>query len=376
MKILYIANSRIPTEKAHGFQIVKTVEAIQLKGLSVELLLPDRKNYIKQDIEDYYNIKTKIKVHFIKNYFGWLEKCFHKLYFFLQRISFGLAAFFYALRSSSEVIYSREITICFFLSFFKKNIVFEDHEPKKRLRWLYRIFIKKINKKVLVANNLEDLYKSLDVDENSYILAPNGVDLEEFDRIKKDDDVWQKEFDFKKEEKIVLYVGHFYKWKGIYTLLDAAKSIKGNVVLIGGIKQDQLKIRDYINNKNLKNVFCHEFIPHSKIIRYIKSADVLALPNTAKEERSANYTTPIKLFEYMASGVPIVASRLKSFATYLKDNENALLCEPDNQQDLAKKINRVLSDQKLQESLSTNALRQVKNYTWEKRAEKIIDFIK
>src|SRR3989338_7832424 len=98
MKILYIANARMPTEKAHGWQIIKTAEAIQLKGLKVELLLPRRRNYIKESIVDYYGLGTEIETHYIKNYFGYLEGHFHRLYFFLQRIIFGMAAFIYGLR--------------------------------------------------------------------------------------------------------------------------------------------------------------------------------------------------------------------------------------------------------------------------------------
>ncbi len=376
MRILYIANSRIPTEKAHGLQIIKTIEAFQLKEIEVELLLPRRKNHIKDDIVKYYNLKTSINIKYINNYFGWLENYLHNIYFSLQRISFGIGAFFYALQSSVEIIYSREITICFFLSLFKKNVIFEDHEPKKRFRWLYKIFIKKIKKKVIVAHNLIDLYNNFNIKENSYIFTSQGVDLEEFQQVKKDRDVWQKEFNFNKEDKIILYVGHFYKWKGIYTLLDAAPTIKGKVVLIGGIKQDQDKIKKYINEHGLKNAYLHEFVSHEEIIKYIKSADVLVLPNTAKEERSAKYTTPIKLFEYMASGVPITASNLKSFSVYLQDQQNSLLCNPDDKQDLSEKINKIINNKELGKKLAIQALQEVKKYSWKKRVEKILEFIK
>jgi len=376
MKLLYIANSRIPTEKAHGLQIIKTIEAFQLLGLRVETLLPHRKNYIKQSIEDYYNIKTKIETRFIKNYFGWLEGCFYKLYFFLQRISFGTAAFFYALRSGADAIYSREITICFFLSLSGRPVIFEDHEPKKRMRWLYKIFVKRIKKKVVVARNLVELYESFGVDKGSYIEAPNGVDLAEFNNVKPDKSIWQKEFGCGADDKVVLYVGHFYSWKGVYTLLDAAQFINGIVILIGGIPQDKDKVQSYIEEKRLTNVRVHEFMPHAQIIKFIKSADVLVLPNTAREERSAKYTTPIKLFEYMASNVPIVASRIESFLGYLQDDENALLCESDNPGDLAEKINLVLEDKGLADRLAKKALVQSIEYNWKKRAEKIINFIK
>ena len=57
MKILYIANARIPTEKAHGFQICKMCEQLSLQGAEVELIVPKRKNKITQDVFQYYDLK-------------------------------------------------------------------------------------------------------------------------------------------------------------------------------------------------------------------------------------------------------------------------------------------------------------------------------
>lgn len=371
MKILYIANSRIPTEKAHGLQIMKTIEAFLETGQDVTLLIPRRKNPIKERVESFYNLRKMPKMVYVPNLFTVFESRLNFFYFPLQRFFFTLYSLVFGLLSKADVVYSREITISFFLSFFGKNIVFEDHEPKKKFRFLYNFFIRHINKKVIVASNLVQLYEKAGVAKGSYVVAPNGVDLLEFDSIQPDKHLWSD----LPAKKVVLYVGHFYEWKGVYTLLSAAKSIDASVILIGGSGKWLTGVQKYIKDQNLKNVFVFAFMSHDKIIAYMKSADVLVLPNTAKEERSSLYTTPIKLFEYMASGVPIVASNLKSFAPYVRDKVNAVLFEPDNSQDLSEKISFILKNTENGKVLAMQAHSDASKYTWRRRASTILEFI-
>ena len=57
MKLIYITNARITTEKAHGIQIMKTCEVFSNAGMKVLLIIPRRFNWIKKDPFDYYGIK-------------------------------------------------------------------------------------------------------------------------------------------------------------------------------------------------------------------------------------------------------------------------------------------------------------------------------
>jgi len=69
MKIYYLANARIPTEKAHGFQIMKMCEGFANQGVNVELIIPQRYNYIKDDPFKFYGIRNNFK---IKKYLVWI----------------------------------------------------------------------------------------------------------------------------------------------------------------------------------------------------------------------------------------------------------------------------------------------------------------
>ena len=114
--------------------------------------------------------------------------------------------------------------------------------------------------------------------------------------------------------------------------------------------------------------------PHQKIPLYLKAADVLVLPNKKGESISEKYTSPLKLFEYMVSQRPIVASNLPSIREILNEN-NAILFEPNNFKSLALGIKKLIQNKDLAEHLANQAWLEAQKYTWSTRTKKIIEFI-
>ena len=115
-------------------------------------------------------------------------------------------------------------------------------------------------------------------------------------------------------------------------------------------------------------------VPNSEVPRVMKACDVCTIP-WPWTEFSAYYTSPLKLFEYMASGVPIVASDLPSMKEILRHDENAWLVRLGDPLALAEGIRVLLSDRKRAESLAKAARQDVRSYTWEARAGRIIELI-
>lgn len=103
----------------------------------------------------------------------------------------------------------------------------------------------------------------------------------------------------------------------------------------------------------------------------ISVADVLVLPNKSGWRESELFTSPMKLFEYMASGKPVVASSLPSIREILSDN-NAFLVQPNNPAELARGIETLISNPELGKKLAAQALADVAQYSWEMRAKKIL----
>ena len=105
--------------------------------------------------------------------------------------------------------------------------------------------------------------------------------------------------------------------------------------------------------------------------QYLAAADVLVLPTSAREPIGARFTSPLKLFEYMAAGRPIVASDVPSSREVLTE-ETAIFVRPDSVSSLAEGISRALRDQAFSSNISNNARELVKQYTWSRRAEIIL----
>ncbi|MBI2053858.1 MAG: glycosyltransferase family 4 protein, partial [Candidatus Staskawiczbacteria bacterium] len=164
-----------------------------------------------------------------------------------------------------------------------------------------------------------------------------------------------------------------FKWKGVDTLTETLGYLGDFLFLfIGGAERKQTANALFLGHK-----------AHKEIPLYLKAADVLVLPNPAtlssgagkKEVKiSKYYTSPLKLFEYMASQRPIVASDLPSIREIL-DEKSAVFFEPGDSEKLGQGIKKIINDENLAKSISVKALEKVREYTWEKRAKKILAFI-
>ena len=170
-----------------------------------------------------------------------------------------------------------------------------------------------------------------------------------------------------------MYTGHLYEWKGVHVLARAAKLFKDDhlFVFVGGAKKH---IADFKNNYSSNNILMVGQKPHEEIPLYLKSADVLVVPNSGKEDISKIYTSPMKIFEYMASGVPIIASDLPSIREILNER-NAVFFESDNEKILADSIKKVLNNSELSDSIAGQSLIDSKKYSWENRATGIMGFV-
>ncbi len=378
MKIIYVANSRIPTEKANGFQIVKTCEALSAAGTELELWIPKRFNPIKSDVFSYYGAKTifgvrKIPVIDLLP----LEKFLGPLAGFAESVSFAVSVLF-RLPPDGYVVYSRDQFICWFLSFSKIKFVYEIHSFPRHSGWYGRIW-RKSYRLVSITEKLKNLLVEKGAAVEKILTAPDGVDLEAFNAIDRPQEELKTELGFSGGDFLIGYVGKFKTLgmeKGIRTMIEALplldKVIK--MVFVGGKESE---IKDYKNvaarfNVSGRCVFIG-YQPYAKMIKYIKAMDALAIP-FPYNPHYAFYTSPLKLFEYMASGRPIIASDLPSLREILND-KNALFFKPDNADDFARAVKTLKGSDALGYHLSRQALADVKKYTWDARAQNILNFI-
>lgn len=368
MKLLYIANARIPTEKAHGIQIMKMCEAFAENGADITLVVPKRINKIKRNAFDYYGIEKKFKIKELP-VIDFLPINIFKInsVFLLATVTFAISLFFYLLfKRDDYIIYTRGEMVLFLAKLARVPFFWETHIEPKNLKRYGKAIAKSVGLVVATRYYKESLLQKLKLNNDKILYASDGVDLDKFDiKISKEDA--RKKLNLPLYKKIILYTGSDVEWKGLNILKDASDYLKDScsVILAGNIKNESLKY---------KNIVFAGHKSHSEIPVWLKAADVLVLSGTAKSEISKYYTSPLKLFEYMASERSIIAPRLPSFLDILNDS-NAFLTEPDNAEDLADKINFALENKEQSDKIALRAFSDVKNYTWKKRGKRIMSFI-
>jgi glycosyltransferase involved in cell wall biosynthesis len=170
------------------------------------------------------------------------------------------------------------------------------------------------------------------------------------------------------------YAGHLYPWKGADLVIEAVAALpEVQGVIVGGHEgePDLARLKAFAVELNCASrVTFTGLIPPPQVAATLMQADVLVLPNRASAI-SNEFTSPLKLFEYMASGRPIVASDLPSLREVLRDGENALLVQPGNPQALVAAIARIKDDAALGARLAERARDDVREFTWSRRAERL-----
>ncbi|MBX4200306.1 glycosyltransferase family 4 protein [Candidatus Parcubacteria bacterium] len=365
-KLYYIANIRMPTEKAHGIQIFSMCKAFADTGLDVTLLVPNRMTEIKEDPFAYYDIEKNFKIRKL-----WCLDTvrFGKLGFWLESLSFSMMVSLYAVFHGG-LYYTREEMSAFYLKLIGKNPVWEAHRGERNIFIRILIFLRA--KIVVISHGLKNLYVGLGVVERNILVAPDAVDFEKFN-ISESKEEARRKLGLARDEKIVLYTGHLYSWKGAHILAEAAREFPDGVVavFIGGTENDIESFKNrfgHLNNIKILGKKLHKEMP-----LYMRAADILTIPNSAEEDISKLYTSPMKLFEYMASSTSIIASDLPSLREII-DESSAYFFNPDDPHNLAEKIKSAFKDPQDMEKKAKEALRIVKEYSWNNRAQNILEF--
>ncbi len=346
MNIAYLANIRLPTEKAHGVQIMKTCEAFARHGAKVTLIVSSRNRTIQQDPFAYYNVKRNFDVRYV-----YCPELFFlgKIGFFLMNIWFSQMAAHLVWKIRADVVYSRDYFLLFDQWLWPQKKVWEVHDGV--LNPIIKLM--RISGIVAISQGLKNFYERKGF--KKIFVAHDAVDLAEF----------SVTVPRKNPEKTVMYIGALYGWKGVDTLLKT--DIQAKLVIIG--KADQAIKAKYPHVHFLGEK------PYTELPFHQQQADVLVVPNSGKSDISKYFTSPLKVFAHMTSGVPIVASDLPSLREVLNEG-NAFFAEADNPASFSKTINYVLNNAEEAKKRAEQAKTDVLRYSWDNRAASILHFLK
>jgi len=374
-KIYYIANARMPTEKAHGIQIAKMCEAFVEQGIDLELVVPKRKTVIVS-LKNFYGLRVNIVVRKL-SVFDWYTS--GRVGFFLGSLSFAFGYFFYLwkkrLMGEKFIVYMTDIDqFSFFLiPFIGVPYFCEIHDAKKKQLTFTILF--RFARGIIAINNIikKELSEVFGIALETIIVHPNGIDMNMFavllSRSKARDTLG-----LVNDKPIVLYVGKFYEWKGMDDLVKVARLVEkdADIYAVGGDVNELMRVS---GEKEIPaTLHCVGHRPFTEIPLWLSAADVVLLLGTKKNNYSYLHTSPMKCFEYMASNRLIIASATPANKEIVS-KEETLFYEPDNFNDLAKKIRYGLAHKSEMEKRVARAYEKVKEFAWEKRSKSIVEFI-
>lgn len=378
MKLLYIANIRLPTEKAHGVQIMNMCAAFAENGASVELVVPRRINKMKNDPFSYYGISQTFAIRRLPV----LDlTAFGAVGFWIEAISFAVSALLYSLKRRGWTLYTRDEMTTYIFSLFKKRIFWETHTQSKNL--LTGATLRRAAGIITLTEGAKEYYKEeFGILDKKISVAADGVDVNFFS-VEKTKDRVRRELDILVDKKIIGYIGKYKTMgeaKGVDEIIEAVAQIQRDIsdaaIMIVGLNDDEMKaLQSTCDAKGVlpSGRILRGHMPIVKIPLYLKVCDVVVMnyPNTP---HYARFMSPLKLFEYMASGVPIVTTDLPSIREVL-DESTAVFVRPDDVRDLARGISDLLMHPDKAYSIANAARVKVEEYDWRKRAASIADFI-
>jgi len=314
-------------------------EAFSELGVEVLLFHPYRHQHHQRlrdkTVFEYYGLGPTFEIRTLSNPdVLLLERFFPKRtfvgLFFLHGLLWGRYAASTARQEAADLYYTRDVTVAFWLLRLGLPTVLESHTmPQFGQRWLLRRMVghPKLRLIVLLTSYLEERFAKLDFDQERLAVFPDAVDLSLFHGL-PDKAECRRQFNLPGDLPIIGYVGRFQTMgseKGIPQLIEAMAhlpSVNGKVPLLLCVGGPMSAVRDYLERADSvgvprKMLRFVDRVPHRDVPLWLTALDVAVMP-FPETEHYKYYMSPLKLFEYMAAGVPIVASDLPSIREILQ----------------------------------------------------------
>ena len=371
-KINVLVYGRMPTEKAYGIHALNQAKSFFEQGYDVTLIYPKTNNEktIHKSIGDYY----KEDFHFNINEVDFFDITSLKIYKlspnFIKMFMWIFSSYIWSLKvrknMRNSIVWSTNPVVCYVFQKSNKKI-FEKHGEGKRLQ---RLFIKRLNSErcYLIGTTKLSYDELIQVNKQSLYL-PNGVDLKKF-----------KPNQFHTKEITVGYAGMLETYgvdKGVYdsvkTMLKIMDEISFNAVIIGGPKNKILEIEKLIrSSKHENNFVIKDRISQNELANEIQKFDIGIVPYPSNNHMEL-YASPLKIFEYLASGVVPLVSDLPAHKEL--NYPGIFYFQKNNFDSFYKELFALLQDSNL-DNYKEKIINSLENISLEKRSKKILNFMR
>lgn len=328
MKLIYLANTRIPTEKSFGMAIMKICEGLAAEGFDVELILPARRNPQFKNVDSYvyYGVSRNFKIIRLR--------CPDLISIpvpYPVSYIFGVVHYFlysrtlkkYLVNQKDAVLFSREQRLLYLLKNLHNFKIYEIHDFLPQKNFFYKKLLNVVDR-IIVTNSWKktDIIEKFNIYHKKISVVPNAVDVAEFSVESSSMQEARQRLGLPKDKKLVVYVGGFQQWKGVYVLAKALMHLPSDIeihMVGGGAEPERSAFLEFLKLKNNRGMaFVHEAVTYLQVPLWLYAADVLVAPGSAIDPRGAFYTSPLKIFEYVASGRPLVLTDLSAVREALK----------------------------------------------------------
>ncbi len=220
-----------------------------------------------------------------------------------------------------------------------------------------------------VSENAAQELLAAGADSERLAVVPNAVEVERFAGARPEP------LPFPEDSFVIGFAGSFYPWHGVRVLVEAFAELHERCpqarLLLVGDGEDRPHAEDILRRR-AKSDYAQltGALPAAAVPGYLAACTVLASPHAAED---GFIGSPIKLFEYMATGRPIVASRLAQLGELLRDEQTALLVTPGDRGELCAALERLHDDPDLRGRLGRAASEEAARlHTWDARVDRIL----
>ncbi|WP_367274879.1 glycosyltransferase family 4 protein [Microcoleus sp. CAWBG556] len=278
------------------------------------------------------------------------------------------------LRKSTQIVHTRDWN--FVKAAIKNGIpaIYEQHhhedkqfEPEIVCNPLFQIA-------VTVADTVRDSMIQNGMPAEKVIMLHNGFNQLFLARQTDAAENWRQRLLAGGRQYLAVYAGGLYPFKGVDMLVDVARELpEVQFAIAGGDSSQVTAYQQLATDKQVKNINFLGYLPQNQLAGLLQAADVLTHPHCQTE--AATFTSPLKFFDYMASGTPIVATEIASLVEFKSGNIAAIWCEPDNPHKFAQSIRDSLAKYPRRSEGYAETLGFVKQYSWENRIERILSYV-
>lgn len=375
MKIIYVENVRIPSERAHAYQIAQTCAWFARFGHEVVLVNPDRSKW--PDVLPFYGWEQGLFKHVKLRSpdplaLKWMPR---KIAYLLQRFFFTKALRKWVHGQEANVWYTRDPAMIDILKDHRRRFVLELHDDPANRPARWERIKAHVAKYVVITRGLQERLIALGVPASLIRVAPDGYDPKDFEH--PGDRLAERQLlNLPEDAFVAIYIGGFYPWKGVDLVVQAWRKTDQNahLVLIGGPEGDRRRLESFVPTEAAKRIHIVPLMEHARAVRALAAADVGLLTSSERQEIGRVYTSPLKQFEYLAAGLPVIASDVPSSHEVL--TVDVAKFYPPTPEGFLETIAAAMKDEAWRARARELAPVLVAPYTWQVRAEKIAEALK